>query len=68
MHGVDLTVMHLVRRHEADPGMVMVLVVPVKEAKSITKQAMAQALRTSRSQVDRLLDPENASIYQSSVT
>jgi len=31
--------------------------------KHITKQAMARTLRTSRSQVDRLLDPENASVY-----
>jgi predicted XRE-type DNA-binding protein len=29
----------------------------------ITKQAMAAALHTSRSQIDRLLDPENASVY-----
>lgn len=27
-----------------------------------TKQAMARQLRTSRSQLDRLLDPENASV------
>jgi antitoxin HicB len=27
-----------------------------------TKQAMARKLRTSRSQLDRLLDPENASV------
>jgi len=31
MHGVDLAVMHLVRRHQADPAMVVVLVVPVEE-------------------------------------
>ena len=31
VNGVDLTVMNLVRGHEADPGMVMVLVVPVEE-------------------------------------
>jgi len=31
MHGVDLAVMHLVRGHQADPAMVMVLVVPVEE-------------------------------------
>jgi len=29
--GIDLAIMHLVRRHQADPGMVMVLVVPVEE-------------------------------------
>jgi DNA-binding phage protein len=27
-----------------------------------TKQAMARELRTSRSQLDRLLDPQNASV------
>src|SRR6202051_596113 len=32
VNGVGLTVVDLVRRHQADPGMVMVLVVPVKEA------------------------------------
>jgi hypothetical protein len=31
MNGVDLAVVHLVRSHEADPGMVMVLVIPVDE-------------------------------------
>ena len=29
--GVDLAVVHLVRGHEADPGMVMVPIVPVEE-------------------------------------
>jgi hypothetical protein len=32
VNGVHLTVMHLVRGHEADPGMVMVLVVPIEKA------------------------------------
>ena len=32
VNGVYLAVMHLVRGHEADPGMVMVLVVPIEEA------------------------------------
>jgi len=32
VNGVGLTVVDLVRRHQADPGMVMILVVPVKEA------------------------------------
>ena len=32
VNGVDLAVMHLVRGHQADPGMVMVLVVPIEEA------------------------------------
>jgi len=31
VNGVDLAVMHLIRGHQADPGMVMVLVVPVEE-------------------------------------
>jgi hypothetical protein len=32
VNGVHLVVMHLVRGHEADPEMVMVLVVPIEEA------------------------------------
>jgi predicted XRE-type DNA-binding protein len=32
------------------------------KAQNITKHAMAEKLHTSRSQVNRLLDPENASI------
>lgn len=32
------------------------------EAQHITKKAMADTLHTSRSQVDRLLDPKNASV------
>jgi hypothetical protein len=31
MNGIDLAVMHLVRSHEANPGMMVVLVVPVEE-------------------------------------
>src|SRR5271166_4282099 len=31
MNGVDLAIMHLVRGHQTDPRMVMVLVVPVEE-------------------------------------
>jgi hypothetical protein len=31
MNRVDLAVMHLVRGHETDPGVVMVLVVPIEE-------------------------------------
>ena len=31
MHGVDLTIMHLIRGHQADPGVVMILIVPGKE-------------------------------------
>jgi antitoxin HicB len=33
-----------------------------------TKQAMARQLRTSRSQLDRLLDPRNASVTLDSIT
>lgn len=33
------------------------------EQQHITKQAMAATLHTSRSQIDRLLDPANASIH-----
>jgi predicted XRE-type DNA-binding protein len=33
-----------------------------------TKQAMAKQLRTSRSQLDRLLDPQNASVTLETIT
>jgi antitoxin HicB len=33
-----------------------------------TKQAMAKQLRTSRSQLDRLLDPQNVSVTQDTIT
>lgn len=33
-----------------------------------TKQAMAKRLRTSRSQLDRLLDPQNVSVTLESIT
>ena len=33
-----------------------------------TKQAMAKQLRTSRSQLDRLLDPRNASVTLETIT
>lgn len=32
------------------------------KAKNITKKAMAARMRTSRSQLDRLLDPENSAV------
>lgn len=32
------------------------------EAQSITKKAMAERMQTSRSQLDRLLDPENDAV------
>ncbi len=31
MNGIGLAVMHLVRGHEADPGLVVVLVIPIEE-------------------------------------
>ena len=34
----------------------------------ITKQVMARELRTSRSQLDRLLDPQNASVTLDTMT
>jgi antitoxin HicB len=36
--------------------------------KQKTKQAMARQLRTSRSQLDRLLDPENISVTLETIT
>jgi hypothetical protein len=36
MNGIGLAVMHLVRGHQADPGMMMVLVVPMEEAAAET--------------------------------
>jgi hypothetical protein len=32
------------------------------QAQQLTKQAMAQRMRTSRAQLDRLLDPDNTSV------
>jgi antitoxin HicB len=32
-------------------------------AQHITKKAMAERLKTSRTQIDRLLDPENAAVH-----
>ncbi len=32
VNGVDLAIMDLIGGHETDPGMVMVLVVPIEEA------------------------------------
>lgn len=34
----------------------------IMKAEKVTKTALAQKMQTSRSQVDRLLDPENTSI------
>jgi hypothetical protein len=36
VNGVDLAVMHLIRGHETDPGVVMVLIVPIEEAAAET--------------------------------
>ena len=33
-----------------------------RKAQKITKQAMAERMNTSRSSLDRLLDPDNASV------
>ena len=38
------------------------------ETQHISKKAMAERLRTSRTQVDRLLDPENASVQLTTLT
>jgi DNA-binding Xre family transcriptional regulator len=38
------------------------------KARRITKKVMAARLRTSRSQLDRLLDPENTSVSLSTLT
>jgi antitoxin HicB len=38
------------------------------QAQRTTKQAMAKRLRTSRSQLDRLLDPRNASVTLDTMT
>jgi DNA-binding Xre family transcriptional regulator len=36
--------------------------------KGITKKQMAAQLKTSRSQLDRLLDPENAAVHLETIT
>jgi len=38
------------------------------QAQQKTKQAMAKQLRTSRSQLDRLLDPQNVSVTLDTIT
>ena len=40
----------------------------IMRTKHITKKAMAARLRTSRSQLDRLLDPENAAVHLATIT
>jgi DNA-binding Xre family transcriptional regulator len=38
------------------------------KAKKISKKQMAARMRTSRSQLDRLLDPENAAVHLETIT
>lgn len=38
------------------------------KAKKISKKAMAERMKTSRSQLDRLLDPKNAAVQLSTIT
>jgi antitoxin HicB len=38
------------------------------DAQHISKKAMAERLDTSRSQVDRLLDPQNAAVHLTTIT
>lgn len=40
----------------------------IMKAKKISKKAMAARMRTSRSQLDRLLDPDNASVQLATIT
>jgi antitoxin HicB len=40
----------------------------VMRAKKISKKAMAARMHTSRSQLDRLLDPENAAVHLATIT
>ena len=40
----------------------------IMRAKRISKKAMAERMGTSRSQLDRLLDPRNASVQLSTIT
>ena len=40
----------------------------IMRAKKISKKSMAARMRTSRSQLDRLLDPENAAVHLATIT
>ena len=40
----------------------------IMKARKISKKAMAARMRTSRSQLDRLLDPNNASVQLATIT
>ena len=56
VNGVDLAVVHLVRGHEADSGMVMVLVVPIEETAAEAPGILdaTEAFRKSRLVFQRL--------------
>src|ERR1019366_985541 len=56
VNGIPLALMHLVRGHEADPGMVMVLVVPIEEAATETPGVLdaTEAFREPRLIFQRL--------------
>ena len=45
VNGVDLAVMHLIRGHQTDPGMVMVLVVPVEKPR---QKLLASSMQPNR--------------------
>jgi antitoxin HicB len=40
----------------------------IMRAKKISKKAMAERMHTSRSQLDRLLDPDNAAVHLATIT
>lgn len=40
----------------------------IMRAKKISKKAMAARMHTSRSQLDRLLDPDNAAVHLATIT
>jgi antitoxin HicB len=40
----------------------------IMRAKKISKKTMAARMHTSRSQLDRLLDPENAAVHLATIT
>lgn len=40
----------------------------IMRARKISKKTMAARMRTSRSQLDRLLDPENAAVHLATIT
>jgi antitoxin HicB len=40
----------------------------IMRAKKISKKTMAERMHTSRSQLDRLLDPDNAAVHLATIT